>query len=134
MEGPAFSTRAESHMYRSWGADVINMSALPEAKLAREAEIVYQMICMATDYDCWKETEDAVSVQAVIANLSANSNNAQKVLVKVLPVLEEAMDKGTFKALNSMRGSNINSIITSNHKRDADTIAKLFYILPKHFE
>lgn len=72
MEGPQFSTRAESHMYRSWGADIINMSVLPEAKLAREAEIAYQMVCMSTDYDCWKETEEAVSVEAVVANLNGN--------------------------------------------------------------
>lgn len=79
MEGPQFSTRAESHMYRSWGADLINMSVLPEAKLAREAEIPYQMICMSTDYDCWKESEEAVSVEAVISNLQVpffyNYNN-----------------------------------------------------------
>jgi 5'-methylthioadenosine phosphorylase len=73
MEGPQFSTRAESQMYRSWGADLINMSVLPEAKLAREAEIPYQMICMSTDYDCWKETEEAVSVEAVVANLHVST-------------------------------------------------------------
>jgi 5'-methylthioadenosine phosphorylase len=89
---------------------------------------------MATDYDCWKETEEAVSVQAVIENLSANSGNAQKVLLKILPVLEEAIDRGSFEALNAVRGSNMNSIITSKLKRDPDTVAKLSYILPNHFE
>lgn len=89
---------------------------------------------MATDYDCWKETEEAVSVQAVIGNLSANSSNAQKVLLKILPVLEEAMDKGSFEALNAVRGSNLNSIITSKQKRDTEAVAKLSYILPNHFE
>ena len=89
---------------------------------------------MATDYDCWKETEEAVSVQAVVANLSANSNNAQKILLKVLPVLEEAIDTGSFKALKTVRGSNMNSIITSKEKRSAEMVSKLSYILPNHFE
>jgi 5'-methylthioadenosine phosphorylase len=69
MEGPQFSTRAESNIYRSWGGSVINMSALPEAKLAREAEIAYQMICMATDYDCWRgEAGEDVNVEMVSSN------------------------------------------------------------------
>lgn len=65
MEGPQFSTRAESNMYRQWGGSVINMSALPEAKLAKEAEIGYQMICMSTDYDCWHDSGD-VTVEMVM--------------------------------------------------------------------
>lgn len=72
MEGPAFSTRAESQMYRSWGAQVIGMTALPEAKLAREAEIAYAVMALATDYDCWHQSEVEVSVEAVIAVLHAN--------------------------------------------------------------
>ncbi|RDW75222.1 S-methyl-5'-thioadenosine phosphorylase [Coleophoma cylindrospora] len=83
MEGPQFSTRAESHMYRSWGGSVINMSALPEAKLAREAEMAYQMICMATDYDCWKSTED-VDVAMVMSHMSANASNAKLLIGAVL--------------------------------------------------
>src|SRR5690606_21413982 len=67
MEGPQFSTRAESHLYRRWGADVIGMTNLPEAKLAREAEIAYATLAMATDYDCWHESGEEVSVEAVIA-------------------------------------------------------------------
>ena len=72
MEGPAFSTRAESNLYRSWGADIIGMTALPEAKLAREAEIAYALVALATDYDCWHQTEEEVSVEAVIAVVKAN--------------------------------------------------------------
>jgi len=86
MEGPQFSTRAESNMYRSWGGTVINMSALPEAKLAREAEMVYQMICMATDYDCWHSTED-VNVEMVMGHMKANSGNAKLLVGAVLDVL-----------------------------------------------
>ncbi|KAF8862184.1 5'-methylthioadenosine phosphorylase-like protein [Acephala macrosclerotiorum] len=88
MEGPQFSTRAESNMYRSWGGSVINMSALPEAKLAREAEMVYQMICMATDYDCWHDTAD-VDVAMVMAHMEANSANAKRLVGSVLDELSK---------------------------------------------
>jgi 5'-methylthioadenosine phosphorylase len=80
MEGPAFSTRAESLLYRSWGVDVIGMTNLPEAKLAREAELCYATLALVTDYDCWHEEEDDVSVHAVLANLHANAALAAQVL------------------------------------------------------
>ncbi|PQE23186.1 methylthioadenosine phosphorylase protein [Rutstroemia sp. NJR-2017a BVV2] len=88
MEGPQFSTRAESHLYRSWGGSVINMSALPEAKLAREAEMVYQMICMATDYDCWHSTAD-VDVEMVMGHMHANGENAKRLVGAVLDRLSK---------------------------------------------
>ncbi len=87
MEGPAFSTRAESFMYRSWGASVIGMTALPEAKLAREAEMCYATLACATDYDCWHETEEAVSVEMVVANLSKNVETSKELLRRVVPQL-----------------------------------------------
>jgi 5'-methylthioadenosine phosphorylase len=80
MEGPLFSTRAESQTYRSWGMDIIGMTALPEAKLAREAELCYATIACATDYDSWHETEESVTVEMVVSNLSANVANAQRIL------------------------------------------------------
>ncbi|NJP11616.1 MAG: S-methyl-5'-thioadenosine phosphorylase [Leptolyngbyaceae cyanobacterium RU_5_1] len=80
MEGPAFSTKAESHLYRSWGATVIGMTNLPEAKLAREAEIAYATLALVTDYDCWHADHDSVTVEMVIANLQRNAINAQKVI------------------------------------------------------
>jgi 5'-methylthioadenosine phosphorylase len=83
MEGPLFSTKAESQAYRSWGMDIIGMTALPEAKLAREAELCYATIACATDYDCWHESEESVNVDMVIANLSANVANAQRILRSV---------------------------------------------------
>ncbi len=83
MEGPLFSTKAESQVYRNWGMDIIGMTALPEAKLAREAELCYATIACATDYDCWHESEESVSVDIVIANLSANVANAQRILRSV---------------------------------------------------
>lgn len=88
MEGPQFSTRAESNLYRSWGADVIGMTNLQEAKLAREAEISYATLAMVTDYDCWYEGHDDVTVEQVIAVMHQNSGNAQKVVktaVRLIP-------------------------------------------------
>ncbi len=80
MEGPAFSTRAESNLYRSWGADVIGMTNLTEAKLAREAEICYATVAMVTDYDCWHPEHDAVTVTEIVANLTRNASNAAAVV------------------------------------------------------
>jgi 5'-methylthioadenosine phosphorylase len=84
MEGPAFSTRAESHMYRSFGASVIGMSNLTEAKLAREAEICYGVIALSTDYDCWHETHDDVSVDAIIAIINANVATAKQIIKRAV--------------------------------------------------
>ena len=80
MEGPQFSTRAESNLYRSWGADVIGMTNLQEAKLAREAEICYATVAMVTDYDCWRDGHDAVTVDQIVAVLNQNAANACKVV------------------------------------------------------
>ena len=80
MEGPAFSTKAESNLYRSWDATVIGMTNLPEAKLAREAEIAYATLALVTDYDCWHPDHDSVTVEMVIGNLQKNAINAQKVI------------------------------------------------------
>jgi len=104
MEGPQFSTRAESHMYRSWGADIIGMTAMPEAKLAREAELPYALIGMVTDYDCWRENEAPVEVEAVIAQLSANAAAGRALvehLAKSLPEKRDAspIDSGLDYAL-----------------------------------
>ncbi len=89
MEGPAFSTRAESNLYRSWGATVIGMTNLPEAKLAREAEIAYATLALVTDYDCWHPDHDSVTVDMVIANLQRNAINAQKVIQETVRRLAE---------------------------------------------
>ena len=85
MEGPAFSTRAESNVYRQWGMDIIGMTNLQEAKLAREAEICYATMAMVTDYDCWHETEEDVTVEAIIANLNKNAALAKQVIQAVVP-------------------------------------------------
>jgi 5'-methylthioadenosine phosphorylase len=85
MEGPQFSTRAESKLYRTWGADVIGMTNLQEAKLAREAEICYATMALVTDYDCWHESEEDVTVEAILAVLRANAEMAQKILRATVP-------------------------------------------------
>ena len=89
MEGPAFSTRAESFMYRSWGADIIGMTALPEAKLAREAEMCYATLAWITDYDCWHQTAEAVTVEMVVQNLLKNVSASKELLRSVIPVLDD---------------------------------------------
>lgn len=81
IEGPRFSTKAESHMFRAWGADVINMSTVPEVILAREVGICYQSIAMSTDYDCWKEGEEPVTWEMVLATMSKNAENVKRLLV-----------------------------------------------------
>jgi 5'-methylthioadenosine phosphorylase len=126
MEGPLFSTRAESHLYRSWGADIINMSVLPEAKLAREAEIVYQMVCMSTDYDCWKEDEEHVTVEAVIQYLTKNAETAKKLLAELIPSLGNGDDK-------TLQGSTKYSIITAPEKRNPEQVKKLKVLFPEYF-
>jgi 5'-methylthioadenosine phosphorylase len=83
MEGPTFSTRAESRMHRAMGVDLIGMTAMPEAKLAREAELCYSTLALATDYDCWHETEEDVSVDAVVKILRQNASNARRIVERL---------------------------------------------------
>ena len=92
MEGPQFSTHAESNLYRSWGLDVIGMTNMPEAKLAREAEIRYATVAMVTDFDCWHPDHEAVSVEQVIKTLLSNAEKAKKVVAEVLMSFEEDID------------------------------------------
>ena len=92
MEGPAFSTRAESFMYRSWGADIIGMTALPEAKLAREAEMCYATMAWITDYDVWRANTEEVSVEAVVQNLMKNVATSKDLLLRTVPALSGARD------------------------------------------
>jgi 5'-methylthioadenosine phosphorylase len=92
MEGPAFSTRAESLLYRSWGASVIGMTNLPEAKLAREAEIAYATLALATDYDCWHEGHEDVSVAAVIETVRQNVALARRIIVETAANIPDDLD------------------------------------------
>lgn len=124
IEGPAFSTRAESRLYRSWGAGIINMSVLPEAKLAREAEICYAMVCMATDYDCWKTDHADVTVDMVVANLNANSAHAKALIREIVPALGRG--EGC-----SCRSAMRYAVMTAPAKRNPETWAKIKTILPE---
>jgi 5'-methylthioadenosine phosphorylase len=90
MEGPQFSTRAESHLYRSWGADVIGMTNLTEARLAREAEICYATMALVTDYDCWREETEPVAIETVLAVLRKNAETAQRALLSAVGRVEES--------------------------------------------
>ena len=99
MEGPAFSSRAESNVYRSWGMDIIGMTNLQEAKLAREAELCYVTVAMVTDYDCWHPHHDAVTVTDIIANLTRNAENACKVVAEAVAAMPEARECACGSAL-----------------------------------
>jgi 5'-methylthioadenosine phosphorylase len=90
MEGPMFSTRAESHLYRSWGANIIGMTNLQEAKLAREAEMCFATMALATDYDCWREEDEGVEVTDVLAVLEANADLARKAITLLAGRMEAA--------------------------------------------
>jgi 5'-methylthioadenosine phosphorylase len=103
MEGPAFSTRAESNLYRSWGARVIGMTNLPEAKLAREAEISYATLAMSTDYDCWHEGHDDVTVEQVIAVVMANVTLAKNIIANAVPRI--AAHEGPAPASDAVKGA-----------------------------
>jgi 5'-methylthioadenosine phosphorylase len=99
MEGPQFSTRAESNLYRSWGADVIGMTNLQEAKLAREAEMCYATMAMVTDYDCWREGHDDVTIEQVVAVLHQNADNAAKVVKAAVAAMPAARSCACASAL-----------------------------------
>jgi 5'-methylthioadenosine phosphorylase len=121
MEGPQFSTRAESNLYRSWGCDVIGMTNMPEAKLAREAEICYATVAMVTDYDCWHDDHAAVDVASIIAVMLANTEKAQRLvarLAKNFPRQHPACPIGSDRALDV-------ALITAPEARDAALLARL---------
>lgn len=101
MEGPQFSTKAESRLYRQWGVDVIGMTNMPEAKLAREAELCYATLALVTDYDCWHETEESVTVEGVLATLHRNVALAKQILRAVVPSFAKPIDCSCHRALDN---------------------------------
>lgn len=127
MEGPAFSTKAESKLYRSWGMDVIGMTNLQEAKLAREAELCYATIAMVTDYDCWHPAHDAVTVADIVRNLHHNAENAQKVVQKAVELL--SMDGRQCPCASALEFA----LITDKSKVPAETRRKLELLVGKYF-
>lgn len=99
MEGPQFSTKAESQLYRSWGADIVSMTALPEAKLAREAEICYTMLAVVADYDCWHPSYESVTAEMILTNLEKGVDTAKKILKLTIPSIPQARDCACATAL-----------------------------------
>ncbi len=125
IEGPQFSTRAESNLYRSWGVSVIGMTALPEAKLAREAELPYALLALATDYDCWHETEEDVTVEAVVAIMKKNVVAARRAIVELSRSLPDAATSPASKALAG-------ALITARESIPASAMARLSFLVDKY--
>jgi 5'-methylthioadenosine phosphorylase len=121
IEGPQFSTRAESELYRSWGASVIGMTAMPEARLAREAELPYAIVAMVTDYDCWHDDHEHVTVDAVVKVMKANAANARKLIQAVAPRLGPQRQPSPL-GVETMLDT---ALITAPDKRDPALVAKL---------
>ena len=126
MEGPAFSTKAESNVYRSWGMDVIGMTNLQEAKLAREAEICYVTVAMVTDYDCWHPEHDAVTVTDIIANLTKNAENAAKLVAAAVAAMPKKRECKCGTAL-------AHALITDRKAVPEETRRKLDLLIAKYF-
>jgi 5'-methylthioadenosine phosphorylase len=126
MEGPAFSTKAESNVYRQWGMDIIGMTNLQEAKLAREAEIAYATLALVTDYDCWHESHDAVTIDMVVEYLNKNVRNAQL-------ILKDAVKRVSAKETpNQYRGAIKNAIFTAPEHWPEETARRLDAIIGKY--
>ena len=125
IEGPQFSTKAESHMYRSWGADIIGMTALPEARLAREAELCYAVLACSTDYDCWHESEEPVTVEMVVENLMKNTAVSRAILADVITADLAERDCGCGSAL-------ANAIVTDRGVIPAEVRERLSLLIGKY--
>jgi len=124
MEGPQFSTKAESRLYRQWGVDVIGMTNMPEAKLAREAELCYATLALVTDYDCWHETEEAVTVEAVLGTLHRNVVLAKQILRAVMPSFAHPIDCSCHRALD-------NAILTAPNRIPSAARKKLSLLIDR---
>jgi len=127
MEGPAFSTKAESQLYRSWGASIVGMTALPEAKLAREAEICYATMAFVTDFDCWHKSAEPVSVEMVVANLMRNAETAKSILKAAIGAAAEERSCQCGSALRD-------AIITSREHIPANLKRELAPLIRKYVQ
>jgi 5'-methylthioadenosine phosphorylase len=127
MEGPAFSTKAESNVYRSWGMDIIGMTSLPEAKLAREAEICYATLAMVTDYDCWHPEHDAVTINLVLEYFKHNVENCQKILLKAVRSMPRKRDCKCHSAL-------AHAILTERQRISPRAKKKLWLLVGKYLK
>jgi 5'-methylthioadenosine phosphorylase len=127
IEGPTFSTRAESNLFRSWGVDVIGMTNLPEARLAREAEICYATVALATDYDCWNEAHDDVSVEAVMKIMQENIEMAKKIIAASVEIISGAPNCACVNAAQ-------HCVMTAPDQFNPTTLAKLDLIIGKYLK
>ncbi len=127
IEGPQFSTRAESLLYRSWGVSVIGMTALPEAKLAREAELPFALLALATDYDCWHETEEAVTVDAILAVMGKNTAGARRTIAELAGALP---DPASSPASGALRGA----VVTARDRIPPAARARLGWLVDKYLK
>jgi 5'-methylthioadenosine phosphorylase len=125
IEGPQFSTRAESRLYRSWGVSVIGMTAMPEAKLAREAELPYALLALATDYDCWHESEEDVTVEAVLATMHQNVKHARAAIAALAHSLPTAAESAATRALGA-------ALLTAPDTISPATRTKLDWLVGKY--
>jgi 5'-methylthioadenosine phosphorylase len=125
IEGPQFSTRAESHLYRSWGVSVIGMTAMPEAKLAREAELPFALLALSTDYDCWHETAADVSVEAVLAVMGENVTKARRTVQELAPALPDASRSPAAAALSG-------ALMTSRDRIAPEALSRLRWLVGKY--
>jgi len=128
MEGPAFSTRAESKLYKGWGAGIINMTAIPESKLARELEMSYQMVCMSTDYDSWRESEEAVTTDDILKVVKQNTDNA-KLIIKNM--MDDIVARGNVES--KWKGSIQFGLLSALDTADKKILEKLKTVLPDTF-
>lgn len=126
IEGPQFSTRAESQLYKNWGAHIIGMTAMPEARLAREAEICYSMIAMVTDYDSWKSDGRDVTADMVVNNLKKNSEVSKNIILKIANNLESSR--------NCKCGSSLEGSIITKSESESESVNKIQLILNKYFD
>ena len=125
IEGPQFSTRAESQLYRSWGVSVIGMTAMPEAKLAREAELPYALLALATDYDCWHQAEEDVTVEAVLKVMGENVARARRAVGEIATSLPDPRTSRATGALAS-------ALMTSRDTIDPATLSRLDWLVGKY--
>lgn len=131
IEGSRFSTKAESHMFRNWGADVVNMSTVPEVVLAKEAGLCYQIIAMSTDYDCWHEAEKSVDIQMVLKIMAQNAENVKRLISKVIPEIKETKTCGCDELINgAVIGGDTEKII-ENVKADIKSKIRTVPHFPK---
>jgi 5'-methylthioadenosine phosphorylase len=126
IEGPQFSTRAESRIYRQWGVDIIGMTNIPEAKLAREAELCYATVALVTDYDCWHETEADVTADYIIANLIKNVETAKKIIKGAVPKIPK--ERTTCHCASALK----EALITSPNLVPSETLQKLGLLIGKY--